>query len=108
VRDIRIENWRNEHRLCAVQDVGDRGSEREGTRRRLDPFRMADEQRVLEQVPKPAQCVTCGRLGERQPLCGAADMALTEEHLEHDQQVQIGATKINLVHQPQSYYELDY
>ena len=31
-----------------------------------------------------------------------------EEHLENDQQVQVRTTKINLVHQLQSYYELDY
>ena len=69
---------------------------------------MTDEQWVFEQVPQPSQGVACGRLGQREPLCGPADMTFGEEYLEDDQQVQVGTTEINLVHQLQSYYELDY
>jgi hypothetical protein len=48
-----------------------------------------------------------GGLGQRQSRCRAADMAFREQYLKDDQQVQVGATKINLVHRYLAYYALD-
>ena len=60
-------------------------------RRRDDAARSPDEQRVVERVAKPAQCLADGRLAHAELLCRAADAQLVVQRDGDRQEIEVGS-----------------
>ncbi|MNR33384.1 hypothetical protein D3C85_1510550 [compost metagenome] len=57
--------------------------------RQHEPALTAHEQGVVEQLPQPRQRMADRRLAQLQPQCGARDMALGKQCLEHHEQIEV-------------------
>jgi hypothetical protein len=51
--------------------------------------------------------MACRGLGQVKPLGCTSNMALGQQSLKYDQQVEVGTSEINFVHRVNKYYELD-
>lgn len=95
----RIEDvLRRQHALDSTQHRPRLLDQIKRERRRLHPHPALHQQGVAELVAKPGQRVTDCRLGAPQPLRRARHTALGHQNIEHDQQVEIKTTQIDLVH----------
>jgi len=71
------------------QRIGERGRELERPRRRQHAAAGVDEKRIAELAAQPPERAAHGRLGEPDVGRGARDVAVSEQRLEHRQQVEI-------------------
>jgi len=55
----------------------------------------AHEQLVLKCMPQPRKDATHRRLTEKQPFAGARDIALAQQHVERDEQIQVELARIH-------------
>ena len=96
VRLARVESGRRfEQRVCAVEDVSNGGSQGKRPRCRFDTFGMPHEQWIVEHCSEPTKCMACSRLRQVKPLGRSSNMALRQQPLKHDQQVEVGTPKID-------------
>jgi hypothetical protein len=89
---------RRHHALQAPQDRARLLEEGQGEGCRLHAARAFDEQRVAKLPAQAAQGMAHGRLCAAQPLGSAGDAAFGNQHVEHDQQVEVEAVKIDFAH----------
>jgi hypothetical protein len=68
---------------------------------------MPHEQWIVEHRSESTKGVARSRLRQVKPLGRASNMALRQQPLKHDQQVEVGTPKINFLHRVNKYYELD-
>jgi len=61
---------------------------------RFNAFGMPHKQRIVKHRPEPSECVARSRLRQVKPLGRTSNMALRQQSLKDDQQVEVG-TKIN-------------
>jgi hypothetical protein len=69
-----------------------------GTRRGRDTARRADEQRILQQQPQPAEAMARRRLGEAEGIGGAAHAARAVDGVEEPEQVQVNLIDMHAMH----------
>jgi hypothetical protein len=69
-----------------------------GAWRRLHAVRPAKKQFILQGVPEAVEGVADGGLGQAQPFSGAGDASFLGEGVEHAQQIEIEALKMNFPH----------
>jgi hypothetical protein len=60
---------------------------------------VTHEQRIAEHYAESTECVARSRLRQAKPFGRTSNMALDEQLLKHDQQIQVGASMIDLLHQ---------
>ena len=72
--------------------------EREGAIGRLHPLAGADEHRIVEDLADPRERVAHRRLREPDPRCCARDVPLREQRIERDQEVEVEAGQMHVVH----------
>jgi hypothetical protein len=75
-----------------------RGPQRQCARRGLHALAAAHEQVVAHHLAQAAQRVADGRLGERQLLGRAREIALGHHFVEHAQQVQVQGAEVDRCH----------
>jgi len=51
--------------------------------------------------------MACSRLRQVKPLGRSSNMALRQQPLKHDQQVEVGTPEIDFLHRVGEYYKLD-
>jgi len=91
----RLERLRNEYGLHLSQRLGQRSLERRGARCQLHAGANANEQRIVEQGTQTPERVTRCRLRQADSTRGAADVALDEQRIERDEQVEVDPSEIH-------------
>ena len=94
----RVEIARRERLLQLRERGAHRRPERLRARRGLHALAAAHQQFVAQRIAQPAQGVAHGRLGERQRLGGACQVAFRHHGVEHAQQVQVEGSEIEGLH----------
>src|SRR5262245_55707697 len=98
---------RRKHGARAVENIGNDWRQGAGASGGFDAFGVTHEQRVAEHDAQSTQCVARSRLRQAKPFGRTSNMALDEQLLKYDQQIQVGAWMIDFIHQVEEYYELD-
>jgi hypothetical protein len=80
-----------QHRLAVLHQLADALAQFQRARRRHHPAPGPDQQRVAGDFAQARQRAAGGRRTELQPPPGARDVAFGQQHVEGDQQVEIGA-----------------
>jgi len=80
------------------QNVANDRLELLGTRGRLDPARMAQEQFVVEYLAKAAQRMADGGLREAEPFRHSGELAMAHQFPEHHEQRHVEAADIDFIH----------
>jgi hypothetical protein len=68
---------------------------------------MTHEQRIAEHCAEATECVARSRLRQAKAFRRTSNMALDEQLLKYDQQIQVGASMIDFFHRVGEYYEFD-
>jgi hypothetical protein len=61
----------------------------------------------VKRIPHSLQCSAHRGLAQEQPLGGARYVALLGKHREHNQEIQVGLTKLRYTHNEYYHYALD-
>ncbi len=80
-----------------LQRIADRRFQAQCARRRLHGAADAYQQRVVEQLAQAIEGIADRRLAERQPLCGAGDVAFAQQGVQHAKQVEVEVIDIHLM-----------
>ena len=65
------------------------------------------QQIIVKRIPHSLQCSAHRGLAQEQPLGGARYVALLGKHREHNQEIQVGLTKLRYTHNEYYHYALD-
>jgi hypothetical protein len=84
--------------LNLTEHLVDHGDQAQRAWRRLEPPAHPDEERVVEQQSQPRQGARHARLTDEQPLGRSRDAALSHQHGEHEQQVQVHVAQGRGIH----------
>ena len=79
-----------QHRLAVLHELADPLAQLERPRRGNETAPGPDQQRIARRLAQPRQRPAHRRRAEPQPLGGARDAAFREQHIERDEQVEIG------------------
>jgi hypothetical protein len=102
----RIEGPRGQRVAQLAQRIAHRGPERERQRRGLDAIARAAHQVVADLLAQAPQRIADRRLGGRQVVRGAGEVALGHHLVEHAQQVEVQGTEVELIHIKREYIAL--
>jgi len=90
---------RCKHGVRAVENIGNDWGQGVRATGRFDAFGVTHEQRIAEHDAESTECVARSRLRQAKPFGRTSNMALDEQLLKHDQQIQVGASMIDFFHQ---------
>jgi hypothetical protein len=90
---------RCKHGVRAVENIGNDWGQGMRATGRFDAFGVTHEQRIAEHDAESTECVARSRLRQAKPFGRTSNMALDEQLLKHDQQIQVGASMIDFFHQ---------
>jgi hypothetical protein len=68
---------------------------------------VTHEQRIAEHYAESTECVARSRLRQAKPFGRTSNMALDEQLLKHDQQIQVSGAMIDFLHRVEEYHEFD-
>ena len=91
----------------ADENVGNRRGKLRRAGRGYDTLWRAQEERIVEQPPQPAESMADGRRRQIQPFCRPPDMTLGEHDMEEVEKIEVGAGEVDFIQHDAEIISLD-